>query len=99
MSNQEVKYCPILSSNSEIYNSCVGERCVWYKKCYEKESDRKLWRMGMIGLMLFGLGVLVHDYAHALWQVGGYGEILSPQGGWVGLGIMGIAMLGKVLRR
>lgn len=33
----------------------------------------------------FGLGILVHDYAHALWQVGGYREILSLQGGYFGL--------------
>jgi len=36
-------------------------------------------------LFWFGLGVLVHDYAHALWQVGGYSEILSLQGGYIGI--------------
>ena len=31
------------------------------------------------------VGVLVHDYAHALWQIGGIQEVLSLQGGWVAL--------------
>jgi len=36
-------------------------------------------------LIFSGLGILLHDYCHALWEVGGYGELLSPQGGYVGL--------------
>ncbi|RLE64021.1 MAG: hypothetical protein DRJ47_08655 [Thermoprotei archaeon] len=34
------------------------------------------------------VGVLVHDYAHALWQIGGIQEVLSLQGGWVALACM-----------
>ena len=51
----------------------------------------------LAGLLLqfFGLGVLVHDYAHTMWEVGGYREILSPQGGYIGLGIF---ILGFILR-
>lgn len=44
-------------------------------------------------LFAFGLGVLVHDYIHALWQVGGYWEILSIQGGYIGFFILVIAFL------
>ncbi|MCD6466233.1 hypothetical protein J7L27_07715 [Candidatus Bathyarchaeota archaeon] len=40
--------------------------------------------------------MLVHDYAHALWQVGGYREILAPQGGWIGLALL---LAGWVLQR
>lgn len=41
----------------------------------------------MVGILMmyFGLGVLVHDYADALWKIGGYGEVLAPQGGYAGL--------------
>lgn len=39
-------------------------------------------------LFWFGLGVLLHDYAHELWLVGGYREILSLQGGWIGLALL-----------
>ena len=34
------------------------------------------------------VGILVHDYAHALWQIGGIQEVLSLQGGWVALACM-----------
>ena len=34
------------------------------------------------------VGVLVHDYAHALWEIGGIQEVLSLQGGWVALACM-----------
>ena len=52
------------------------------------ESNKKIvQKIGSI-LFWFGLGVFVHDYAHTLWQIGGYGEILAPQGGWIGLAIL-----------
>jgi len=35
-----------------------------------------------------GYGIALHDYAHALWQVGGYREILSFQGGYLGFALM-----------
>jgi len=44
-------------------------------------------------LFWFGLGVLIHDYAHTLWQVGGYKEILSLQGGWIGLILIVISQI------
>ena len=47
-------------------------------------------------LFWFGLGVLVHDYAHTLWQIGGYAEIIAPQGGWIGLALL---LAGWVLQR
>ena len=52
-------------------------------------------RFAGILMMFFGLGVLVHDYAHTMYELGGYGEILSPQGGYVGLSIF---LLGFYLR-
>jgi len=49
----------------------------------------------MLAHILFWLmmGVLIHDYAHALYTIGGYKEILSLQGGWVALAIMIILWL------
>jgi hypothetical protein len=41
----------------------------------------------------FGLGVLIHDYLHALYQVGGYSEILSLQGGYFGIIILLIGFI------
>jgi hypothetical protein len=52
------------------------------------------WKLIGYILFFFGLGVLFHDYLHALWEVGGYLEILSLQGGYFGLII---EMLGFVL--
>lgn len=52
-------------------------------------------RFAGILMMFFGVGVLVHDYAHTMYEVGGYAEILSPQGGYVGLLIF---LLGFYLR-
>jgi hypothetical protein len=37
-----------------------------------------------IALFFFGLGVLLHDYCDALWQIGGLKEVLSLQGGYFG---------------
>jgi len=45
-------------------------------------------------LFFFGLGVLFHDYLHTMWILGGYPELLSPQGGYFGLII---EMIGFVL--
>ena len=42
----------------------------------------------------FGLGVLFHDYLHTMWILGGYPELLSPQGGYFGLII---EMIGFIL--
>lgn len=46
-----------------------------------------------IALFFLGLGILLHDYWHALWQVGGYGEILSLQGGYFGAIILVIGFV------
>jgi len=55
----------------------------------------KMTRRCALALLLFGvgLGVTLHDYFHALWQVGGYPEILSPQGGYLGFFILTFAFL------
>ena len=37
-------------------------------------------------LNLFGLGVFVHDYAHQVWQLKGYHNLV--EGGYVGLALM-----------
>ena len=55
-------------------------------------------KLGII-LFWFGLGILVHDYAHALWQIGGYQEILAPQGGWIGLALMLLGYFLPYMRR
>lgn len=34
------------------------------------------------------IGILVYDYAYALWQIGGIQEVLSLQGGWIALACM-----------
>ena len=54
-----------------------------------------LTRRYALALLFFGvgLGVALHDYCHALWQVGGYREILSPQGGYIGFSILTSAFL------
>lgn len=46
----------------------------------------------------FGLGILVHDYAHALWEIGGWREIIGRplQGGWIGLSLI---LVGWFLQR
>jgi hypothetical protein len=56
-------------------------------------GPEKAWRIGRIqalGWILFltGYGVALHDYAHALWEVGGYREILSLQGGYIGFAMV-----------
>jgi L-cystine uptake protein TcyP (sodium:dicarboxylate symporter family) len=45
--------------------------------------------------LLFGVGfgVALHDFAHALWQVGEYSEILSYQGGYIGFVLMLVAFI------
>ena len=35
-----------------------------------------------------GLGILLHDYFHDMYVIGGYKEILSIQGGYIGLIIL-----------
>jgi len=49
----------------------------------------------LIGTLLFGIGIGIslHDYCHALWEVGGYKEILSLQGGYFGYAILIIAWI------
>ena len=55
----------------------------------------KVTRRHALILLLFGvgLGVALHDYCYVLWQVGGYREILSPQGGYLGFSILMSAFL------
>lgn len=42
-------------------------------------------------VFMLGMGIALHDYAHTLWEVGGYSEILSVQGGYIGFILMFIA--------
>jgi hypothetical protein len=46
--------------------------------------NKKIKRIVTNALFYIGLGVMLHDFAHTCWQVGGYSEILSPQGFYVG---------------
>lgn len=66
--------------------------CLFRKVAIKLFGSDVGWRLGRsfpasVALFFFGLGVLLHDYAHALWQVGGIREILSFQGGYIGAGI------------
>jgi len=51
--------------------------------------------MKYIATILYGIGfgISLHDYCHALWEVGGYKEILSLQGGYFGYAILIIAWI------
>jgi len=40
-----------------------------------------------------GFGIALHDFAHALWQVGSYQEVLSYQGGYIGFLFMLVAFI------
>jgi len=60
-------------------------KCTFRRNLFKLTGWRSKPEIGGPLLMGFGLGVLVHDYAHELYLVGGYPEILSPQGGWIGL--------------
>lgn len=56
------------------------------------------WRLTLnfplaIALFFMGLGILLHDYFHALWCEGGYKAILSPQGGYFGCVILIVGFL------
>lgn len=42
-------------------------------------------------LFILGLGIALHDFAHELYLVGGYREILSIQGGYIGFIMMIVA--------
>jgi len=73
----------------------------WMKKHYGIETldvGQRITVAELIGWIVFafGFGVLIHDYAHALWEVGGYSEIISAQGGYIGIALM---ILGIVLIR
>jgi len=53
----------------------------------------KLLRKAMQILFWVAIGVLMHDYAHALYLIGGYKEILSLQGGWIALAVIVVLWL------
>ena len=36
----------------------------------------------------WGFGILFHDYLHGMWLLGGYKELLSFQGGYLGAILM-----------
>ena len=46
-----------------------------------------------VATFFVGLGILLHDYCHALLQVGGYQEVFSPQGGYIGSIILVIGFI------
>jgi len=58
-------------------------------------AGQKLSRDTVLAWAIFfiSFGVSLHDYCHALWEVGGYPEILSPQGGYIGFLGMLLAFL------
>jgi len=46
-----------------------------------------------VALFFLGLGILLHDYCDALWQVGGLKELLSLQGGYFGVAILTVGFI------
>ena len=64
-------------------------------KLFGAKRAWKLRRTKVLALIIIcvGYGVALHDYAHALWQVGGYREILSLQGGYVGFALIMLGIL------
>lgn len=52
-------------------------------------------KIKLIATLLFGtgLGVSLHDYCHALWEIGKLREILSLQGGYFGFTLMIVAWI------
>jgi len=63
-----------------------------------KLLGRAGWRVSRgfalsMALFFMGFGVALHDFTHALWEVGGYPEILSWQGGYVGYTLMLIGFI------
>lgn len=64
-------------------------------KLFGPKAGWKLSKAFPISVATFflGLGILLHDYCHALWQVGGYKEILSLQGGYFGAAMLIVGFL------
>lgn len=56
-------------------------------RLFGKKAGWKITRKFAFGTLLYGigLGVMLHDFAHECWELGGYSEILSPHGFYVGL--------------
>jgi hypothetical protein len=46
-----------------------------------------------VATFFLGLGILLHDYCHALWQVGGLKELFSLQGGYFGAVILTVGFI------
>jgi len=44
-------------------------------------------------LAWFGYGITLHAIAGELYDKGGYPEILAPQGEWIGMSILAIALI------
>jgi len=44
-------------------------------------------------LFFVGFGVALHDYLHTMYVLGGYGELISLQGGYIGFIVMFITFL------
>jgi hypothetical protein len=73
-------------------------RCVFRKLAIKLFGPKVGWKLTKafpisVALFAFGLGVLIHDYADALYHAGGWREVLSPQGGYIGATILVIGFI------
>jgi hypothetical protein len=73
-------------------------KCVFRKLAIVLFGPKVGWKLTKafpvsVALFFVGLGILLHDYCHALWQVGGYREILSLQGGYFGAAILTVGFI------
>jgi len=73
-------------------------KCAFRKLAVKLFGPKAGWRLIKafpisVATFFVGLGILLHDYCHALWQVGGIREVLSPQGGYLGTIILVIGFI------
>jgi hypothetical protein len=70
--------------------------CMFRRFLIRLLGAEKAWKVRfqkLISLMLtcVGYGVALHDFAHSIWEL--HGTIFSPEGGYVGFGMMAVGMV------
>ena len=100
---QEGKYiAAVCMRNNTVYLRCYNAEPPSTKCRLRAFALRIFGKLGWyftklraIALLLFGIGfgISLHDFCHALWEIGGYKEILSPQGGYIGFTLMLFAFI------
>jgi len=74
-------------------------KCIFRKLAIKIFGPKIGWKLTKafpisVAFFAFGLGVLIHDYVDALYKAGGWREVFSPQGGYIGAAIL---VLGFIL--